>query len=210
MNNLNQGLFSYKEKTDKYIYPLKSSPNNSFNKRNYNPTKLIKNVCNNENREKAKMEFINLLNSMKDSDDNLNNENDNNLKSPFFPKQSNSIENYQKKYKKVYSYNGNRIKDENNKRNNSISYYNLTENNNDYNNPFQNKINNDMSLSSEKKLFSYENKNNPIKPYINNKYNNLNKNVTKNQRNKNEQKYYNNHNQKFRFQFIHKKDIIQK
>ena len=55
MNNLNQGLFSYKEKTDKYIYPLKSSPNNSFNKRNYNPTKLIKNVYNNENREKAKM-----------------------------------------------------------------------------------------------------------------------------------------------------------
>ena len=208
MNNLNQGLFSYKEKTDKYIYPL--APNNSFNKRNYNPTKLIKNIYNNENREKAKMEFINLLNSMKDSDDNLNNENDNNLKSPFFPKQSNSIENCQKNYKKVYSYNGNRIKDENNKRNNSISYYNLTENNNDYNNPFQNKINNDISLSSEKKLFSYENKNNPIKPYINNKLNNLYKNVSKNQRNKNEQKYYNSHIQKFSFQFIHKKDIIQK
>ena len=202
INNLNQELLSYEDKKNNYPSTLKSAPNNSTYKRINNTTKLIKNNYK-DDREKAKMEFVNLLNSIQDSDntDNLNDENNKVLKTHFFPKQKTQIDNYQKNIKNIktiYSYNGNRIKDENIKKNKLNNFQFLSENNNiKYSNPFSKKINNNKS----------EKMNNIIKP---NKKNNiiLYKNIPKNPRNKIETNYYNSYIQKFSFQFIHKDDKI--
>ncbi len=184
-----------------------STPSNSFNKRIYNQKKMIKNKLfkgyNDDSRQKAKMEFEDLLNSFNDNEEN---ENDN---SKSYNRQNNQIEDFKKmsinidsennnnnkrnNVRTIYSYNGNRINDNiKNRRNNSM--YFLTNSNTENltapneSNLFLDYKNLNKSLSKERlnernnnNIFNYErNKyNNPIKPNNQNLY----KKIPKNPRN---------------------------